>query len=187
MIGIAQRGSLRSSTSARTPAIARRPISSGRSTQTPTPIDAGQHDARHQPGGPGEVPHERREPGDHERVQHPHRVEPAELVGQAVEQRGEPALHHPGIAEGGERVRVVPRDAAALDDEPAGGEVGEEAVVVERLEADQQAPHHEPGAHRGGEHREAGLSDLGSLGAVAGLPAGGRRGRNHRIRCSWRC
>ena len=59
-------------------------------------------------------------------------------IGRAVQERREPTLHHPRLARGGERVRIGMRDVVRRPHEPPGGEVREEAVVVERAEPDQQ-------------------------------------------------
>ena len=54
--------------------------------------------------------------------------------------RHEPALHHPWLPGRGEGVRVERRDAARVEDDPAGGEVGEERVVAERVGAPMSQP-----------------------------------------------
>ena len=63
-----------------------------------------------------------------------------------VDDRGEPRLHDPWVARRGERVGIGPGDAV-VEDEAARGQVGEERVVEERLEAGDEAPEDDGGAH----------------------------------------
>ncbi len=66
---------------------------------------------------------------------------------------------------GGEAVRVRAGDAG-VEDETAGGQVGEEAVVLQALQADEQARH---GDHQAGQAGQGDLSaaDLRRLGRLA--------------------
>ena len=147
--GTSQRGSRPRSAASRVRVSSTSPISSGRGDHTDAPTPSTQPAMTMRPasdrGRPGEPPHHGAEHPGERRHQDAQAVGAEPRVDPAVEQRRQPALHDPRLAGRGERVGVVARDAV-VEDQPAGGQVGEEAVVGEPVDADRQAPHREADA-----------------------------------------
>ncbi len=94
-----------------------------------------------------------------------------------VQDLGQPRLDHPGTAQGGEGVGVPGGDAMGQD-VAARGDVGQERVVVEALEADDGGPDGEGAADDGRNPRRA-HGPEGVVSRVRGMlgRSPGRRGR----------
>ena len=91
------------------------------------------------PSRPGEGPSHGGQPGRREPHEHSQAGRTPPAVDEAVEPRRQPALHHPRFAGGGERVGVVAGNAV-VQDQPASGQVREEAVVADLAEPDVAGP-----------------------------------------------
>ena len=110
-----------------------------------------------------QLPHEAGEHGAEHAVGDHQPAEPTGVVDDGVEHRREPALHDPRLAGRGERVRIVRRDRVTAEDQPPGGQVGEEAVVVERAQPDEQAGEDDDRARTSRETRVAAAAPHGAV------------------------